>query len=235
MPNRDGFAVLSALAPLVAGERLPVPVVTGDNSADARHRALLCGAKDFVTKPLDMVEVSLRVRNLLETRVLFRDFRKHNRTLLKSSQGQTLELETTRVEMFERLAMAAECRDDSTNHHNARVGALSARLAEAIGMASLLRPPDRPCGSPPRHRQDRHPGRVLRKPGKLTPAEFAVMQTHTTLGPSTCRTSRTAAAHPDHRATTTSGGTAPATRTGWPRTTSRTWPASWRWPTPSTP
>ncbi len=88
MPDVDGFGVLDILTPLINQERLPVLVVTGDLSRDARQQALTRGAKDFVTKPFDMVEVLLRVRNLLESRMLFQDLRKQNRTLLESATGQ---------------------------------------------------------------------------------------------------------------------------------------------------
>ena len=87
MPNCDGFGVLDILTPLINHERLPVLVVTGDASLDARQQALTRGAKDFVTKPFDTIEVMLRVRNLLESRMLFQDLRKQNRTLLESASG----------------------------------------------------------------------------------------------------------------------------------------------------
>jgi DNA-binding response OmpR family regulator len=112
MPLLSGFEVLNILAPLVNQERLPVLVVTGDGSRDVRQLALTRGAKDFVTKPFDMTEVLLRVRNLLESRMLFQDLRKQNRTLLESASGRTRELESTRIEMIERLALAAEYRDE---------------------------------------------------------------------------------------------------------------------------
>lgn len=182
MPGFDGFAVLKVLQPLILEERLPVLMITGDNSADVRHRALANGAKDFVTKPFDSIEVSLRVKNLLETRILFRDLQKQNRTLLESTTGQTRELESTRIEMIERLAMAAEYRDESTNQHNQRVGALSARIAEAIGLtpedAGLIR------RAAALHDLGKIgiPDGLLRKPGRLTPSEQRVMRTHTTIG-----------------------------------------------------
>src|SRR5687767_9692666 len=59
MPEYDGFAVLDLLAPLVNQERLPVLMITGDATRDVRQRALAHGAKDFVTKPFDLVEVLL--------------------------------------------------------------------------------------------------------------------------------------------------------------------------------
>ena len=49
----------------------PVLVLTADTTLQARRRALALGAKDFVSKPFDVIEVSLRIRNLLETRALY--------------------------------------------------------------------------------------------------------------------------------------------------------------------
>ena len=182
MPNCDGFGVLDVLTPLINLERLPVLVVTGDLSRDVRQQALTRGAKDFVTKPFDAVEVMLRVRNLLESRMLFQDLRKQNRTLLESASGRTRELESTRIEIIERLALAAEYRDDDTSQHNRRVGDLSARLAEAIGWtredAGLLR---RAAGL---HDIGKIgiPDSLLRKPGALTYSEVLVMRTHAAIG-----------------------------------------------------
>lgn len=73
MPKLDGFTVLAQLrksAP--AGEFLPVLVITGENTAETRSRALAAGANDFLGKPIDYTEVMLRIRNLLQTRFLHR-------------------------------------------------------------------------------------------------------------------------------------------------------------------
>jgi putative two-component system response regulator len=182
MPNCDGFAVLEMLSAFINQERLPVLVVTGDGSRDARTQALASGAKDFVTKPFDMVEVLLRVRNLLESRLLFQDLRKQNRTLLESASGRSRELESTRIEIIERLALAAEYRDDDTGQHNLRVGDMSARLAEAIGWtkedAGLLR------RAAALHDVGKIgiPDALLRKPAALTESELRVMRTHAAIG-----------------------------------------------------
>jgi putative two-component system response regulator len=182
MPAVDGFGVLDILTPLINLERLPVLVISGDLSRDARQQALTRGAKDFVGKPFDMVEVLLRVRNLLESRILFQDLRKQNRTLLESATGQSREIESTRIEMIERLALAAEYRDEETSDHNQRVGQLSCRLAEAIGWtaedAGLLR------RAAALHDIGKIgiPDALLRKPGALTEGEQRVMRTHTSIG-----------------------------------------------------
>jgi EAL domain-containing protein (putative c-di-GMP-specific phosphodiesterase class I) len=72
MPSMDGVSVLAALRDaLPADTFLPVVVLTADVSPGARERALAAGAKDFLTKPIDRLEVLLRVSNLLETRALY--------------------------------------------------------------------------------------------------------------------------------------------------------------------
>ncbi|HEX4914706.1 MAG TPA: HD domain-containing phosphohydrolase [Vicinamibacterales bacterium] len=182
MANCDGFDVLAMLSPFINQERLPVLVVTGDASRDVRTQALASGAKDFVTKPFDTIEVLLRVRNLLESRLLFQDLRKQNRTLLESASGRTRELESTRIEIIERLALAAEYRDDDTGQHNQRVGDMSARLAEAIGWtredAGLLR------RAAALHDIGKIgiPDALLRKPAALTEGGLRVMRTHAAIG-----------------------------------------------------
>ncbi|HEU4456349.1 MAG TPA: response regulator, partial [Longimicrobium sp.] len=77
MPHRSGWEVLADLRALVPeGEFLPVLVLTADVTPEARERALAGGAHDFVLKPFDRVEVLLRVRNLLRTRLLYAEQRR---------------------------------------------------------------------------------------------------------------------------------------------------------------
>jgi putative two-component system response regulator len=182
MPRRDGFQVLDVLAPLIQVERLPVIVITGDDSTSVRRLALTRGARDFVTKPFDLTELTIRVRNQLETRLLYHDLRKQNRTLIDTVRGRTRELESTRVEMIERLAIAAEYRDDSTNRHNTRVGRLVGLIADALGRSG----PDVELLTRAAALHDVGtigiPDALLRKPGPLTEAEARVMKTHTIIG-----------------------------------------------------
>ncbi|HMA36032.1 MAG TPA: response regulator [Chloroflexia bacterium] len=73
MPYLDGFAVMQQLQTVIpADSYLPILVITADISSEAKRRALTAGAKDFLTKPFDPVEVLLRIRNLLEIRFLHR-------------------------------------------------------------------------------------------------------------------------------------------------------------------
>lgn len=72
MPGVHGMAIIEELHDVVPAEDyLPILVVTGDQSVDRKLRALAWGAKDFLAKPFEVPELLLRVRMLLETRVLF--------------------------------------------------------------------------------------------------------------------------------------------------------------------
>ena len=71
MPNVSGHQVLRQIKEFAAGSYLPVLVLTADTTTSTRDRALKQGAQDFLTKPYDLVEASLRIANLLETRQLY--------------------------------------------------------------------------------------------------------------------------------------------------------------------
>lgn len=81
MPHVDGFQVLEEINRYAAGEFLPVLVVTADTTLEAVHRALGLGAHDFLTKPFDITEVTLRVRNLLRTRWAYLELRRERSRL----------------------------------------------------------------------------------------------------------------------------------------------------------
>lgn len=82
MPHLDGVQVLEQLkAALAPDVFVPVLVLTADTTDSAKGRALAAGAKDFLTKPLDRDDVILRVRNHLETAVLYERVRAENQRL----------------------------------------------------------------------------------------------------------------------------------------------------------
>jgi EAL domain-containing protein (putative c-di-GMP-specific phosphodiesterase class I)/FixJ family two-component response regulator len=81
MAGVDGYTLLANLRDRTAGSYLPVLVLTADTTRQAINRALDLGAHDFLTKPFDIDEVTLRVRNLLETKALHTTLRHHNVSL----------------------------------------------------------------------------------------------------------------------------------------------------------
>jgi len=93
MPELDGFGVMQELRRRIPeGALLPVLVLTADATKEARERALSMGARDFLTKPLDHTEVLLRIRNLLEARLIYLRLHRQNEWLEAKVREQTAEL-----------------------------------------------------------------------------------------------------------------------------------------------
>src|SRR6185503_16428563 len=113
---------------------MPVLVLTADAAPDTKRRALSLGARDFLTKPIDVAEVLLRVRNLLQTRYLRVELQKNNDLLHERVSLRTRELEDAKLEMLDRLALAAEYRDDATGQHAYRIGRTSELIAVELGL-----------------------------------------------------------------------------------------------------
>jgi putative two-component system response regulator len=183
MPQMDGVEVLRHMQQLLPpGEFVPMLMLTGDMSASVRREALAGGAIDFITKPFQVGEVLLRIRNLLQTRMLHRELRVRNEQLEERVRDRTKELEQARLDILYRLARAAEFRDDATGEHTRRVGTMAGRIAAALGLdaersdtigrAAMLHDIGK-IGIP---------DRILLKPEPLTPEEFEVIKQHTIIG-----------------------------------------------------
>jgi PAS domain S-box-containing protein len=90
MPGMDGFQVMEGLKTNAADGYLPVIVLTAQPGH--KLRALQAGAKDFVSKPFDLVEVKTRIRNMIEVRLLYRQLEHFNAVLEQTVQVRTAEL-----------------------------------------------------------------------------------------------------------------------------------------------
>ena len=183
MPGLDGWGVMQSLKPqLDAAGYLPILVLTADVTDEARRRALESGARDFLTKPIDSIEVILRTRNLLETRMLYLEIELRNVDLEQRVRERTAQVEAAQLETLERLARTAEYRDDQTGRHVVRVGRVAAMLGRIIGLdeetTRLLRL------AAPLHDLGKIgiPDAILLAPRKLERHEFEEMKTHTVIG-----------------------------------------------------
>jgi len=100
MPGMDGFAVLEGLKAIDTEGYLPVLVITAQPGH--KLRALQAGARDFISKPFDLVEVRTRIHNMLEVRLLYRALAEHNERLEQAVLERTAELHKSE-ERFRRL------------------------------------------------------------------------------------------------------------------------------------
>jgi len=90
MPGMDGFEVLAGLKADDPSGYLPVLVITAEPGH--KLRALQSGAKDFISKPFDMVEVRTRIHNMLEVRLLYKKIENYNQILEQTVAERTFEL-----------------------------------------------------------------------------------------------------------------------------------------------
>jgi PAS domain S-box-containing protein len=90
MPGMDGFQVMESLKANLEDAYLPVIVITAQPGH--KLRALQCGARDFISKPFDLVEVLTRIRNMLEVRLLYRQLAQHAIELEARVEERTAEL-----------------------------------------------------------------------------------------------------------------------------------------------
>lgn len=100
MPGMDGFQVMEGLNETEIKGYIPVLVITAQ--PDHKLRALAAGAKDFVAKPFDLVEVKTRIHNMLEVRLLYSQLEQFNKELEQTVQIRTAELRESEAR-FRRL------------------------------------------------------------------------------------------------------------------------------------
>jgi PAS domain S-box-containing protein len=104
MPGMDGFQVLEGLKKIETYGYLPVLVITAQPGH--KLRALQAGAKDFVSKPFDLIEVQTRIHNMLEVRLLYKQLENYNKVLEQTVAERTAELRESEAR-FRRLTELA--------------------------------------------------------------------------------------------------------------------------------
>ena len=104
MPEMDGFEVMQRLNEDAVGSYLPVIVLTAQPAH--KLRALQAGARDFISKPFDLIEVKTRIQNMLEVRLLYRRLESYNEVLEQTVRERTAELRESELR-FRRLTELA--------------------------------------------------------------------------------------------------------------------------------
>jgi DNA-binding response OmpR family regulator len=95
MPGMDGFQVMEGLRANETESYLPVIVLTAQPAH--RLRALRAGAKDFISKPFELAEVTTRIHNMLEIRLLYRQLESYNAALEQVVREQTAQLAVRQI------------------------------------------------------------------------------------------------------------------------------------------
>ena len=136
MPEMDGFEVMEGLRDIEAGSYLPVLVITAQPGH--KLRALQAGAKDFVSKPFDLVEVKTRIHNMLEVRLLYQKLGQYSKSLEQMVEERTAELRESeaRFQRFTELSSDWYWEQDAQGN----LTRFSGPVAEMLGIGSEEEP-----------------------------------------------------------------------------------------------
>lgn len=190
MPDMSGFDVCRQLKASGATRDIPVIFLTSLNSPEDETHGLVLGAVDYITKPVNPPVVMARVASQLRLRATAEFLRDKNAFLEQEISRRTREVTAIQEATVVALTSLAETRDNETGNHIRRtqhyVRALAEQLKDHPRFAAVLDEPTRQLlfQSAPLHDIGKIgiPDRILLKPGRLTPEEFEIMKTHTTLG-----------------------------------------------------
>lgn len=182
MRELDGVSLIRKIRGLPHLQDPPIICITASDDLAVRYAALDAGANDYLNRPLDYRECAARCRNLLNMRRLQLAMRENSKNLSKKILEVTQELETKNMETLFRLAKVAEQRDTDTGAHLQRIGKYAGYLARKLNCDESF------CTiielAAPLHDIGKVaiPDSILLARRQLTPAEWDIMKTHTTIG-----------------------------------------------------
>jgi putative two-component system response regulator len=182
MPSMDGFEVCKYLKNNPSTQHIPVVLVTSLSDSGSKIDGFMYGANEFLTKPVDRMELLVRVRNLLKIKE-YEDFLvKHNEVLVFQVAEKTKDLMDSYIETIHRLTLAAEYKDDATAAHIRRISYYTKFMAKVLGFpdsrAEIM------SYAAPMHDIGKigTPDHILSKKSGLTPEEFEIIKEHTLIG-----------------------------------------------------
>ena len=167
MPRRTGFEACLAMKSKPETRLIPVVLLTSLNSDDDRIRGIMCGADDFLSRPVNRHELLARVHSLLRLKQF------------------TDELDNAEAVLFS-LALSIEAKDPYTEGHCDRLSKYSVALGEKLGLPEDLRVALRRGGLVHDIGKLAVPEHILLKPGSLNPEERKIMEQHTVIGERIC-------------------------------------------------
>jgi putative two-component system response regulator len=190
MPGISGYEVCKQLKTSPVTQNIPIIFLTAMTDTQAETKGLQIGAADFISKPVNPLVVLARVDIQLKAKAAA-DFLRDKAAYLENEvDKRTQELSAIQNVTIQAMASLAETRDNETGNHIRRTQFYVKRLAEELRSNPHFRDVltdehiDMYYRSAPLHDIGKVgiPDSILLKPGKLTPVEFEIMKTHTTLG-----------------------------------------------------
>ncbi|MBB4954830.1 putative two-component system response regulator [Agrobacterium vitis] len=182
MPKLTGLDVIRALRAMPSYDLVPVVMITSETEKLLKMKAIEAGATDFLQKPVDMIELKARVKNLLNLRRAHLDLAVRAEGLVADVNAKSIELVASEEEIIWRLARAIEYRDGATGDHVSRVAQIALLIAQDLQLDPdfcrqiYLAAPLHDIG------KIGIPDEILSKPGHLTLTERDIMRQHVEIG-----------------------------------------------------
>ena len=182
MPHVTGLDLLKVRQKTVSLQHIPFIILSANSENQTKREALKLGATDFLSKPVDPSDLTVRVQNALTVKRHHDHLINHAAELEKQVRIRTEQIEKSREQIIHCLARAAEYRDNETGEHVIRVGKYCSVIALQLGFAPSY------CREIELAAQLHDVGKigipdsVLLNPGKLSHEEFDIMKTHCGLG-----------------------------------------------------
>ena len=168
MPGMDGFELCRKLKSMAGKRFFPIILLTALTDRQSRITGLECGADDFISKPFDTTELTIKVRSLIKLKTL-QDELEHSENVVLT------------------LAVAMEARDPYTRGHSTRVGEISKAFSSFLGFSRKEQEQMRKAGVLHDIGKIGVSTDLLCKDGILTGAELDTVKRHTLIGEEICR------------------------------------------------
>ena len=189
MPGMDGFEVTRRVRQENAHRLLPVILITSLRETEDRVQGIEAGCDDFISKPVDKMELLARVRSLLKVKA-YNDLMNNYRNELEAEVTKRTEelkhaserIKASSLETIYRLSRAAEYKGEDTGAHIKRMSLYCAAVARSMGLDDSTI--ETILYAAPMHDLGKIgiPDRILAKTGRLDPADWEIMKQHTVIG-----------------------------------------------------
>ena len=178
----DAFALTRALRSVVALARTPILILSAGEGRTERRAALQAGATDIMLKPVDTLDLQIRLRTLIELAAARRDSDIRTAAMSQQVERAVAEASAREREIVRRLMLAAEFRDDQAGDHLTRVAGCVIAIAEGLGLSESEANDIALASTMHDIGKIGVPDEILLKPGPLTEAEREQMKQHALRG-----------------------------------------------------
>ncbi|MCO6188612.1 HD domain-containing phosphohydrolase [Rhizobium sp. L1K21] len=182
MPDMNGIELIKAVRANANVASIPIIMLTSETDSAVKMAAMEAGATEFLQKPIDKLELIIRVRNFMGLWRAERKLAKRAMRLERDMEAASNRIAKQEEEIIWRLSRAMACRDGETAEHVSRVALVSKLIAEELGLDDeavrtiYMASPLHDVG------KIGIPDAILLKPGRLTEEEFASMRQHSAFG-----------------------------------------------------